>query len=83
MLISLLVLAFEQIFVPIWVKDDILYRGPITLFEKFVVLIGTHKMLLLGGNLRFRCRRWGEQRTLFLIFNILSDGQPETNSRPS
>jgi hypothetical protein len=43
MLISLLVLSPEQIFVPFWVKYGSFYRGPITLLEPLVVLIGSHK----------------------------------------
>jgi len=46
MLISLLVLSPNQIYVPIWVTHDILYRGPITLLEPLVVLIGRHKDML-------------------------------------
>jgi hypothetical protein len=42
MLISLLVLSPEQIKVPIWVIHGSLYRGPITLLEPLVVLIGRH-----------------------------------------
>ena len=47
MLISLLVLSLEQIYVPIWVKHDISYSGPITLLEPLVVLIGRHKDMLV------------------------------------
>ena len=47
MLISLSVLSPEQIFVPIWVKDDSLYREPITLLEPLVVLIRSHKDMLV------------------------------------
>jgi hypothetical protein len=43
MLISLLVLSPEQIYVPIWVKHDIVNRGPITLLEPLVVFIARHK----------------------------------------
>jgi len=43
MLISLLVLSPEQIYVPFWVKHDMSHRGPITLLEPLVVLIGRHK----------------------------------------
>jgi len=42
MLISLIVLPHKQIYVPFWVKQDILYRGPITLLKPLVVLIGGH-----------------------------------------
>jgi len=45
MLISLLVLSPEQIYVPLWVKHDISYSGPITLLEPLVVLIGRHIFL--------------------------------------
>jgi len=47
MLISLLVLSPEQIIVHSWVKHDISYRGPITLLEPLVVLIGRHKDMLV------------------------------------
>jgi hypothetical protein len=47
MLISLLVLSHEQIYVQIWVKYGSVYRGPITLFEPLVVLIGRHKEMLV------------------------------------
>jgi len=48
MLISLLVLSHEQIyFVLIWVNHDSSYRGPITLLEPLVVLIGRHKDMLV------------------------------------
>jgi len=47
MLISLLVLSPEQIFVPIWVNHDFLYRGPITPLEPLVVLTGRHKDMLV------------------------------------
>jgi len=39
MLISLLVLAFEQIFIPIWVTHGKFYRWPITLLDELVVLV--------------------------------------------
>jgi len=42
MLISLLVLSLEQIYVLIWVMHGSFYRGPITLLEPLVVLIGCH-----------------------------------------
>jgi len=42
MLISLLVISLEQIYVPSWVKHGSSYRGPITLLEPLVVLIGRH-----------------------------------------
>jgi hypothetical protein len=42
MLISLLVLSPEQIYVTIWVSHGPFYRGPITLFEPLVVLVGRH-----------------------------------------
>ena len=54
MLISLLVLSREQIFVAIWVKHDISYRGPITLLEPLVVLIGRHKDMLV----KYLKREW-------------------------
>jgi len=58
MLISLLVLSHEQIYVPIWVKHGSLYRGPITLLEPLVVLIGRHKDMFVK---RSQTRRgWGE-----------------------
>jgi hypothetical protein len=44
MLISLLVLSPEQIYVPTWVNHGSFYRGPITLLEPLVVLIGRHKI---------------------------------------
>jgi hypothetical protein len=44
MLISLPVLSPEQIYVPISVEHDISHRGPITLLEPLVVLIGRHKV---------------------------------------
>ena len=44
MLISLLVLAFEQIIVAIWVKHDSIHSWPITLLEPLVVLIGGHRI---------------------------------------
>jgi len=47
MLISLHVLYPEQIYVPIWVKHGSKYRGPITLLEPLVVLIGRHKDMLV------------------------------------
>jgi len=47
MLISLLVLSHEQIYVPIWGKHGSFYRGPITLLEQLVVLIGRHKDMLV------------------------------------
>jgi len=42
MLISLLVLSPEQIYVRICLKHGSLYRGPVTLLEQLVVLIGSH-----------------------------------------
>ena len=71
MLISLLVLSHEQIyFVLIWVNHDSSYRGPITLLEPLVVLIGRHEGLLvkrsnqlmglmnvLGGNVGIPLRK--------------------------
>jgi len=45
MLISLLVLSREQIYVPIWVKHGSSYRGPITLLDPLVELVGNHKKL--------------------------------------
>jgi len=42
MLISLLVLSHEQIIVSVMGKHDISYRGPMTLLEPLVVLIGRH-----------------------------------------
>jgi len=47
MLISLLVLSHEQINVSIWVKHGSSNRGPITLLEPLVVLIGRHKDMLV------------------------------------
>ena len=42
MLIFLLVLSLNQIFVTTWLIHGSLYRGPITLLEPLVVLIGCH-----------------------------------------
>jgi len=42
MLISLLVLSHEQIYVPISVIHDSIYRGPMTLLKPLVVFIGRH-----------------------------------------
>jgi len=50
MLISLLVLSPKQIHVPIWVNYDSLHRGPITLLEPLVVLIGRHKDMLVKSS---------------------------------
>ena len=47
MLISLLVLSQEQILVPFMGTNGFLYRGPITLLEQLVVLIGRHKDMLV------------------------------------
>ena len=47
MLISLLVLSPEQIIIPIWVSHGSLHRGPITLLEQLVVLIGRHNDMML------------------------------------
>jgi len=47
MLISLLILSLEQVYVPVWVHHDISDRGPITLLEPLVVLIGRHKDILV------------------------------------
>jgi len=47
MLIKLIVLSREQIYVHSWVSHDSLYRGPITLLEPLVVLIGRHKDMLV------------------------------------
>jgi len=46
MLISLLVLSHKQIYVPTCLNHGSLYRGPITLLEPLVVLIGRHKDML-------------------------------------
>jgi len=54
MLISLLVLSLKQIIVPIWVKHGYLHRGPITLLEPLVVLIGRHKDILVK-RLKLEC----------------------------
>jgi len=69
MLISLLVLSHEQIYVPIWVKHDISYRGPITLLEPLVVLIGRHKNMLVkksqtrtGRDGEIELLGWGNKR---------------------
>jgi len=42
MLISLLVLAPEQIMVSIWVIHNIFYHKPITILEPLVVIISSH-----------------------------------------
>jgi len=45
MLISLLVLSHEQIIVAIWgfrVKNNTMYRGPITLLHQLVVRVSWH-----------------------------------------
>jgi len=47
MIISLLVLSRDQIIVAIMGKHGSLYRGPITLLEQLVVLIGRHKDMLV------------------------------------
>jgi len=47
MLIDLLIDSLEQIYVPSWVKHGSSYRGPITLLEPLVVLIGRHKDMLV------------------------------------
>jgi len=47
MLISLLVLSHKQIYVPIWVRNGSVYRGPITLLEPLVVLVGMHQYMLV------------------------------------
>jgi len=52
MLISLLILSPEQIYVGITHRT--FYRGPITLLEPLVVLIGRHKDMLVK---RFQKRR--------------------------
>jgi len=61
MLISLLVLSPNQI--KIWVNHGSMYRGPMTLLEPLVVLIGRHKDMLVkksqtrtgrGGEVGFR-----------------------------
>jgi len=70
MLISLLVLAPEQIYIPIWVQYGYFYRGPIMFLEPLVVLIGRHEGLLvkrsnqlmglmnvLGGNVGIPLRK--------------------------
>jgi len=62
MLISLLVLSPEQIIVPISVIHGSLYRGPITLLEQLVVLIGRHKCCekILNESERVRGEFWGK-----------------------
>jgi len=68
MLISLLVLSHEQIYVLIWVNNDSLYRGPITLLEPLVVLIGRHKDMLVKELKRERGEgRGGAGRRIGLV----------------
>jgi len=50
MLISLLVLSPKQIYVPTLVNHDSLHRGPMTLLEPLVVLIGRHKDMLVKSS---------------------------------
>jgi len=52
MLVSLLVLSRDQIYVQIWDRIVVLYRGPITLLEPLMVLISCH--------FGFGCRRWSK-----------------------
>jgi len=59
MLISLLVLSHEQIYIQTCDSHGSLYRGPITLLEPFVVLIGRHKdMLVKSSDLKREGGEW-------------------------